>query len=220
MQSTNVAVTFGLRIKQLREARGWRQDELAQRLGSALGKKIDPTTITRLEGGKRPVPLEEAVILAEMFGTDLNQLTAAEEHPLVGRILREQALARQLQTEAASLAARHNEAVKQALDATKRIKIAGLLASWLETGSKREFSQAVYPLLDMTEEHILPMLRDAGFTDDTLRTAVERAKADALRERDASGTEPEITYSRSLIDYLLEASPHPGNVPTESDDDA
>lgn len=67
MQIEDVNPSIGARVAALRKAR-FSQAELAQQLSEKLGKAIDPTTITRLEGGKRPITATEIVALAEIFG--------------------------------------------------------------------------------------------------------------------------------------------------------
>ncbi|MCX4095347.1 helix-turn-helix domain-containing protein [Nocardia sp. alder85J] len=67
MQIEDVNRLIGERVADLRKGR-FSQSELAQLLSEKLGKAIDPTTVTRLEGGKRPVAATELVALAEIFG--------------------------------------------------------------------------------------------------------------------------------------------------------
>ncbi len=75
MQSnvSNVRSTFASRVRQVREGRGWSQEELARRLGE-LGLRLDPTAITRMERGERSVRVEEAVVLAQALGLPLDEL--------------------------------------------------------------------------------------------------------------------------------------------------
>lgn len=67
MQIEDVNPTIGARVTELRKNK-FSQVELAELLSEKLGKTIDPTTITRLEGGKRPISAVELVALAEIFG--------------------------------------------------------------------------------------------------------------------------------------------------------
>lgn len=51
------------------------QSDLAAALAKKLGKeKIDPTTITRLESGKRPITVNELVALADILKVDITTL--------------------------------------------------------------------------------------------------------------------------------------------------
>lgn len=53
------------------------QAELAQRLARELGKaSVDPTTITRLEAGKRPTTVNELEALARIFKVEVSELLA------------------------------------------------------------------------------------------------------------------------------------------------
>ncbi len=63
----------------MRDQAGWSQGDLATRLGEKLGRKVDPTTITRLEKGTRPTPLDEAQALAQLLGSSLDEMTAEKE---------------------------------------------------------------------------------------------------------------------------------------------
>lgn len=64
---------FGARVRQARTERGWSQRELAADL-AAKGIKLDPSAITRLEKGQRPIRLDEAATLAEIFGIPLEEM--------------------------------------------------------------------------------------------------------------------------------------------------
>lgn len=69
---------FGARVRDLRTSRGWNQDELAEQLGRIMGKKYDPTTITRLEKGRRPVSLQEAAAITRIFGSKLQDMLSGD----------------------------------------------------------------------------------------------------------------------------------------------
>jgi transcriptional regulator with XRE-family HTH domain len=58
------------KVAQLREERGWSQAELARRL-SAIGFEMHQTTVAKLEAGKRPLRVAEAIALAQVFGLPL-----------------------------------------------------------------------------------------------------------------------------------------------------
>lgn len=54
---------------------GMSQAELARQLAERLGKdSMDPTTITRIEGGKRSVTVDELEAFADIFGVGINDL--------------------------------------------------------------------------------------------------------------------------------------------------
>lgn len=85
MQLDEANATIGRRIAELRTAEGTSQAQLAQKLAERLGKdSIDPTTITRLERGTRPITVVEILALARIFYVDpaslLPQSGTIEEH--------------------------------------------------------------------------------------------------------------------------------------------
>lgn len=57
---------FGLHVKDLRKARGWSQEELANRM-SAVGHPMHQTTVAKLESGSRPTNVGEVAALAAIF---------------------------------------------------------------------------------------------------------------------------------------------------------
>ena len=65
----------GKNVATYRDALGISQAQLAKRLAERLGKKsVDPTTITRLESGKRPTTIDELAALADVFEVDIPTL--------------------------------------------------------------------------------------------------------------------------------------------------
>ena len=60
-------------IKQLREARGWTQLELANRLG------VTPSTVYNWERGKFEPRLSQARALATLFDVSMDEITMASE---------------------------------------------------------------------------------------------------------------------------------------------
>src|SRR5664279_3799508 len=76
---TSVNETVGAHVARLRRERddGLSQVGLAGLLPAVLGKVIDPSTVNRLERGKRPVTAEELIALAGIF--DVPAATLLEE---------------------------------------------------------------------------------------------------------------------------------------------
>ena len=64
---------FGKRVKDLRKARGWTQDELAQKL-TAAGFPAKQTTITKIENGTRPTNVGEIATIAALLNTEIEVL--------------------------------------------------------------------------------------------------------------------------------------------------
>ncbi len=60
----------GERTRKHREGRGWSQEELGRRL-EAHGFGMHQTTVAKLEGGGRPIRLNEVHALAIIFGVPL-----------------------------------------------------------------------------------------------------------------------------------------------------
>jgi len=63
-------VIFGMRVKRLREARGWSQRELGRRAGTST-----PSTACRVENGKS-FDFDTGVALARALGTGIDALLA------------------------------------------------------------------------------------------------------------------------------------------------
>ena len=74
MKFEDVGQSFGALVRKARENRQWTQADLAKRLGSLLGKEVNPLAITRTETGKRPVPLDEVAALAQLLNLELDPL--------------------------------------------------------------------------------------------------------------------------------------------------
>ena len=70
----DVGQSFGAMVRQARENRMWTQADLAGRLGAVLGREVNPLAVTRIEAGKRPVPLPEVAALAQVLHLELDPL--------------------------------------------------------------------------------------------------------------------------------------------------
>jgi transcriptional regulator with XRE-family HTH domain len=62
---------FGRRMRQERLLRGWRQEDLAARVG------LIPSAISKAEAGRRLIRLDEAVAIADAFGLPLGAMLIA-----------------------------------------------------------------------------------------------------------------------------------------------
>ncbi|WP_024801179.1 helix-turn-helix domain-containing protein [Nocardia sp. BMG51109] len=58
---------YGAQVRGWRRARGWSQDDLADKLND-LGFEMHQTTVAKIERGIRPLRVAEAVALAQIFG--------------------------------------------------------------------------------------------------------------------------------------------------------
>ncbi|MCD4850092.1 helix-turn-helix domain-containing protein [Arthrobacter sp. AK01] len=65
---------FGLEVQSQREYKGWSMTEFASMLKAAGLNNFHPTTVGRMERGERPVRLSEAVVIAEVLGSKLDDL--------------------------------------------------------------------------------------------------------------------------------------------------
>ena len=70
---------FRRRVREVRQAKGWTQPQLAE----ALGAELTPFAIARLESGKRGVSLDEAVALAAVLGPSLLHMLVPLENTRV-----------------------------------------------------------------------------------------------------------------------------------------
>lgn len=67
-QEGDLDATIRLRIRGLRQARGWSLDNLAERAF------LSPSTLSRIETGHRRISLDQLIALARALGTSLDQL--------------------------------------------------------------------------------------------------------------------------------------------------
>jgi transcriptional regulator with XRE-family HTH domain len=81
--------TFANKLRDLREEKRLSQSQVAAMLSDKHGIKLDPTAITRLEGGSRTLRLDEAVALADVLGTSLDRMLGQETEELLSEQERE-----------------------------------------------------------------------------------------------------------------------------------
>lgn len=60
--------SFGKRLREERDKKQWTQPQMAEMLG------IDPTTLAKIEKGRRSVRIVEAVAMADLLGVSLDRL--------------------------------------------------------------------------------------------------------------------------------------------------
>jgi transcriptional regulator with XRE-family HTH domain len=68
---------FRARMREVRQQKGWTQEELAVRASGCGVKKLDASAITRLEGGQRGATLDDAIAIAAALGVNLLELVSA-----------------------------------------------------------------------------------------------------------------------------------------------
>jgi transcriptional regulator with XRE-family HTH domain len=80
MQELSESAAVGQQVTRLRkQLGGLSQVRLAGLLSDLLGKVVDPTTVNRLERGKRPVTVEELVALSQIFGVSFAELLSGPD---------------------------------------------------------------------------------------------------------------------------------------------
>jgi transcriptional regulator with XRE-family HTH domain len=113
---------FGVQVRDLRRARGWTQDDLAERL-TAAGFPIHQTTVAKMEGGTRPTNVGEIAALAELFDVPIGTLfdrTPDMEHEL--RLMAAQRAIEAMNLEKAQLQQRLKELEKERVTAIKNFR--------------------------------------------------------------------------------------------------
>jgi transcriptional regulator with XRE-family HTH domain len=74
----SVGEAFAARLRQARQEREWRQQDLAAAV-TELGLPMDRTTLAKIEKGQRQPRLEEFVALAAALGVDPGRLLVTED---------------------------------------------------------------------------------------------------------------------------------------------
>lgn len=80
---------FGRSVQEARESRGWSMSRLATKLDEAGLGNFHAATIGRMERAQRPVRLSEAVVIADVLDTPLEDLLGGpgEEQRVAGRVV-------------------------------------------------------------------------------------------------------------------------------------
>ncbi|KAB8196813.1 helix-turn-helix domain-containing protein [Nonomuraea phyllanthi] len=133
MRDGGLEAIFGVRVRELRQARGWSQEELADRLTQQAGLQFHQTQIGKVESGTRPIRLNEAAALALIFNVPLQDLIGSSvavaspdplrdqlvEQSLKIRALQDQQKNAELTVDRAMRALAHNR--QQVVDAQSRM---------------------------------------------------------------------------------------------------
>ena len=199
MQFDTANAAIGRKVAALRTDAGLLQAQLADRLSEKLGKKIDPTTITRLERGQRPVTVVELLALGDIFAVPATTLMPERgiiEQELSNWLYRTEVLSHQKDEIETSL----NQVTADIENSTYISAAFVALRDYQQTGDTTQ----VYAALDtlgsyaetLTERTPLAeridypaILRDLGF-DPTL---IERA----LTEAEDPDTDGFVQYTRA-----------------------
>ena len=81
LESTSPARTFAIRLRQERRRAGLSQVELARAVSQRLGRRVDGSTLTRIEKEERSVRIEEALALARVLDQPLDYLLGEHGPP-------------------------------------------------------------------------------------------------------------------------------------------
>lgn len=72
-------VQVGERVAKVRTAMKMTQAELARGMSERLGKEVRPLTVTRLEGGKRPIAVDELKAAAQTLRVSVTDLLDTDD---------------------------------------------------------------------------------------------------------------------------------------------
>ncbi|WP_145941715.1 helix-turn-helix domain-containing protein [Corynebacterium glyciniphilum] len=72
----NYSEQIATRLAQARQARGITQGHIRDRINEALGTSLHTTVISKIEGGNRPISLNEAHAWCDAVGLKLSELIA------------------------------------------------------------------------------------------------------------------------------------------------
>jgi transcriptional regulator with XRE-family HTH domain len=93
MPARSVSHAVGLKVQELRSARGWSQEVAARRL-QATGLSWRRSQVTELETGRRDLALSEIFLLAETFGVGVHELLPESGQIAIGKTERPAAILR------------------------------------------------------------------------------------------------------------------------------
>jgi transcriptional regulator with XRE-family HTH domain len=162
---------LGGRVRALREAREWSQETVAQRMAEA-GFSWRQTTVAKTEAADRPIRVNEAVALADLFGVDLDSLVRPDLHPLVQRVQRERSILALAERELSEADRRLSEAQRLTEVGRGRVEALTELAGYVDAPSPERLPQVLGLLLRFfPDKEWQDVLVDAGWD----RVAVEQA---------------------------------------------
>jgi transcriptional regulator with XRE-family HTH domain len=84
-QAERAELVLGQRVRAFREARGWTQEELARKMKD-LGFTWYQSTAAKTENSARPIRVNEAAALADLFEVRIDDLVREDSNPLAGRM--------------------------------------------------------------------------------------------------------------------------------------
>lgn len=195
---TDIYATIGRKVAAMRAERRWSQGRLAELLGEKLGKRIDPTAITRTETGKRPIPSAELVAYSELFGVSLDYLVRSDDawEDVVEQF---RAAARDLGKRAvvAGMEADQADDTLKAVEGL-RTAAAGEVVSF--PGSGKDIA---YHFLTSQLHTVLSLARLLGASEDQVRKILDGDAEPAQKALMSSPTEYAVVRFGDLLPELL-----------------
>lgn len=82
---------FGERLRALRNADGLTLDAVCQRMRTLGVEYMNPSTLSRIETGARPVRLAEALVISRIFGVSLEAMNPMHDDLRIAQTLARQA---------------------------------------------------------------------------------------------------------------------------------
>ncbi|WP_416430066.1 helix-turn-helix transcriptional regulator [Paenarthrobacter nicotinovorans] len=190
---------FARNLQAMRERKGWSQSELARRMVDAGWKNYNQMTISRTEKGDRPIRLNEARALAQIFGVPIDHMTYSEERLNVS--LAQDRVAAAYRALAAAtrvfLDAQNALAVKadSAVLSGEEIDTDGV-EDWLQQAPEAVIEDAKFAAGEASRESDWQEMRDRGFDS---MSQLEKYRLD---EAVAAGFESYAAQQRSSLSHL------------------
>ena len=212
MQPTKLNTLFGERVASLRTAAELSQAELASRLSEVLGKKMDPTTVTRMEKGTRPTSVVELYALGEIFGVSASDLMPPElpaQRTLHWYQSRRQTLEREFNDAAWTKATieAHLTYVAAAIDAARRLINASQAGRPLREDDLRDLETVAREDRDGLQYNTFADLIREFLPDEESYLAAERWAIVRLRDPVHAAVRPPLDIELGLIEYLRQGCP-------------
>lgn len=188
---------LGERVRTLRTARGWSQEELAREMTGA-GFAWRQSTAAKTEAADRPLRVNEAAALAEVLGIPVEDLVKPDIHPLVLRAQKEASNLARAEQELARVSQEQQRLTWLADFARAQLAALQALLRYVEQPG-RENLEAALPLVIprfVENEEWKVLLEEAGLSRKLIDQAYDRFMAD----NDLSGSDGSAPTSNLVLD--------------------
>lgn len=205
---------LGERLRSLRQLRDWSQEDVANRMRSA-GFTWRQSTVAKTEAADRPIRVNEAAALAEIFGSDLGELLKPDQHPLLVRLRQGMSVLGDVERRAYDAEQAHAEAVDLMRFTQRRVAALEALAGYVTDRPNADPREGIAKVVESyhTKDEWKVLLLEAGFD----RDAVEQAHAELKRlvgPDPAYGRLPSEDWfqrdGRLIAEFLVHASGEEG----------